>query len=114
MRAVLYFERETRPLHSCSEHLFFFTLQLYVSLFNNWKQRHLGISRAALFWEEVLNMADLGKYWETPPMCLQMDFQLLSGLLVKILGEFPRVRNQPILSKKALAMAYGFKDVGFE
>ena len=33
-------------------------------------------------------------------MCLQMDFQLFSGLLVKIWGEFRRVRNWPILSQK--------------
>ena len=33
------------------------------------------------------------------PMCVQMDFQLLSGLFQKIWSEFRRVRNPPILTK---------------
>ena len=33
-------------------------------------------------------------------MCLQMDFQLLSGSIGNIWGEFEKVRYRPILSKK--------------
>ena len=36
---------------------------------------------------------------EMRPICFQMDFQLLSGLFLKIWGEFRRVRNPPILTK---------------
>ena len=36
---------------------------------------------------------------EMSPMCVQMDFQLLSGLFLKIWGEIWRVRNPPILTK---------------
>ena len=46
-------------------------------------------------------------------MCLKIDFKLLSGLVVKIWGEFRRVGIRPILSKKAWAIAHGFKNGGF-
>ena len=39
------------------------------------------------------------KLSEMSPMCVQMHFQLLSGLFLKIWGEFRRVRNPPILTK---------------
>ena len=42
-------------------------------------------------------------------MRFQMDFQLLSGMLVKIWGEFPWVPNWPILTKKAWAIAHSFQ-----
>ena len=54
----------------------------------------------------VLNMADLGKCWDsfqTPwisSYVLAKAFQLLSRMLVKISGEFRRVQNRPILTKK--------------
>ena len=47
-------------------------------------------------WEGAGNRSKLS---EMSPMCVQMDFQLLSGLFLKILGKFRRVRNPPILSK---------------
>ena len=37
---------------------------------------------------------------ETPPMCLEIDFQLHSGSFMKISCEFRMARNRPILSKK--------------
>ena len=39
------------------------------------------------------------KLSEMSPMCVQMDFQLLSGLFLKILGEFRRIRYPPIFTK---------------
>ena len=39
------------------------------------------------------------KLSEVSPMCVQMDFQLLSGLFLKIWSEFRRVRNTPMLTK---------------
>ena len=47
-------------------------------------------------WDGAWNCSKLS---EMSPMCVQMDFQLLSGLFLKILGEFRRVRNPPILTK---------------
>ena len=65
-------------------------------------------------WRPSVSAGGRFKLRETHPMCLQMDFQLLSGLLAKILGEFPRVQNRPIqLSKKARAIAHGVQDGGF-
>ena len=37
---------------------------------------------------------------EMHPICLQMDFKVLSGVLLKISGEFRRGRIRPISSKK--------------
>ena len=37
---------------------------------------------------------------ETPPMCLEIDFQLHSGSFMEIYCEFRMARNRPILSKK--------------
>ena len=39
------------------------------------------------------------KLSEMSPMCVEMDFQLLSGLFQKIWGEFRKFRNPPILTK---------------
>ena len=47
----------------------------------------------------LVGAGNRSKLPEMPSMCLQMDFQLLSGLFLKIWGEFLRVRNPPILSK---------------
>ena len=65
----------------------------------NWK------SEIGRFWPKSLGYSPFengGKYWdsflpESPPTCLQMDFQLFSTMLVKISGQFRRVRNRPIL-----------------
>ena len=51
-------------------------------------------------WWIWLSAANRSKLHETPPMCFQMDFQLLSGSFGKIGSEFRTVRNRPILSKK--------------
>ena len=59
---------------------------------------HFGISQVIL--GRVVNAGNRSKLPETQPVCFQMDFQLLLGLLVKICCEFRRVRNRPILSKR--------------
>ena len=47
-------------------------------------------------WDVAGNRSKLS---EMSAMCVQMDFQLLSGLFLKIWSEFRRVRNPPILTK---------------
>ena len=47
-------------------------------------------------WVGAWNCSQLS---EMSPMCVQRDFQLLSGLFLKIWSEFWRVRNPPILTK---------------
>ena len=37
---------------------------------------------------------------EMHPICMQFHFQVLSGVLLKISGEFGKGRNSPISSKK--------------
>ena len=47
-----------------------------------------------------VSVGNPSKLPETPLMRFQMDFQLLSRMLVKISDEFRRVRNRLILTKK--------------
>ena len=49
---------------------------------------------------------------ETPPICFQIDIQVLAGLFVWIQGEFSRVKNWPILNKKAGPMVLNMADLG--
>ena len=51
-------------------------------------------------WRTWVSIAIRSKDPESPPLWLQMDFQLFSRMLVTISGEFRRVRNRPILTKK--------------
>ena len=50
-------------------------------------------------WEGAGNRSKLS---EMSPMCVQMYLQVLSGLFLKIWGEFRRFRNPPILTKNPM------------
>ena len=53
------------------------------------------------FWTGSIlaSVGNRSKLSKMPPMCVQMDFQLLSGLFQKIWGELRKFRNPPILTK---------------
>ena len=62
--------------------------------------KSLGYSPWFWKWRIWVSVGIRSKLPKSPPTCLQMYFQLLSTMLVKISGEFQRVRNRPILTKK--------------
>ena len=51
-------------------------------------------------WQIWVTAGNGSKLPETPPMYLQLDIQLVWGLVVTITGEFRRVLNRPISRKK--------------
>ena len=54
------------------------------------------------FWTRSIfvGAGNRSKLPEMPDLCVQMEFQLLSGLFQEIWGEFRRIPYRPILSKK--------------
>ena len=62
--------------------------------------KSLGYSPWFWRWRIWVSPGNRSKLTETPPICLEIDFQLLSGAFMKIYFEFRVARNQPILSKK--------------
>ena len=62
--------------------------------------KSLGYSPWFWKWWIWVSVGIRSKLPESPPTFLQMHFQLLSTMLVQSSGEFRRVRNRPILTKK--------------
>ena len=62
--------------------------------------KSLGYSPWFWTWRIWVSFGIRSKLPKSPPMCLQMHFQVLSRMFVKISDEFRRVRNWPILTKK--------------
>ena len=60
----------------------------------------LGCSPWFWKWRIWVRAGNRSKLPETPPMCLEIDFQLHSASFMKISCEFRMARNRPILSKK--------------
>ena len=70
-----------------------------VSEIHRFWPKTLGYSPWFWTWPIWVGAWNRSKLPEMPSMCVQMDFQLLSRLFLKIWGEFRRVRNPPILTK---------------